>query len=144
MEWVKYVLESEIRRLNDCKKLSLKKLQNPQLEDTWVKHENATIEDCDNKIKEVYRHLMPLQPKFRFRGEILNGEGNVIFSRTGFFHTKEDCIKVLHSKDIVDSACGYSLEKEIKHGRIFKDSPYCLNDEDISEFTFQAIECKNQ
>ena len=57
MEWIKYVLESEIKRLNNCKKLSLKKLQNPQLEDTHVKHENGTIEDCDNKIKEVSTFL---------------------------------------------------------------------------------------
>jgi hypothetical protein len=53
MDWVKYVLESEIKRLNNCKNLSLKKLQNPQLEDAHVKHENGTIEDCDNKIKEI-------------------------------------------------------------------------------------------
>lgn len=57
MEWIKYVLESEIKRLNNCKNLSLKKLQNPQLEDTHVKHENGTIEDCDNKIKEVSTFL---------------------------------------------------------------------------------------
>lgn len=53
-------MQSELRRLEDCKKECYKKLQNPLLEPVYIEHENNTIKNCDLKKLEVEKVLAML------------------------------------------------------------------------------------
>lgn len=59
-KWAIYVMQSELRRLEDCKKECYKKLQNPLLEPVYIEHENNTIKECDLKKLEVEKVLTML------------------------------------------------------------------------------------
>ena len=56
-KWAIYVIQSELRRLEDCKKECYKKLQNPLLEPVYIQYENNTIKNCDLKKLEVEKVL---------------------------------------------------------------------------------------
>jgi len=78
----------------------------------------------------------------KYRGEIKNEKGEVIFSRKSNFENKEKCIEALHQRVCVDIPDEYSLVHNMIHGGSFENSPYCLKRyyTDISKLTFHVVE----
>ena len=78
----------------------------------------------------------------KYRGEIKNQKGEVIFSRKGNFENKEKCIEALQQRVCIDIPNEYSFVHNMIHGGSFKNSPYCLKRyyTDISKLTFHAEE----
>lgn len=78
----------------------------------------------------------------KYRGEIKNEKGEVIFSRKGNFENKEMCISALHEIVCVDVPSEHSLNHNMIYGDSFENSPYCLKRyyTDISRLTFHAYE----
>jgi hypothetical protein len=86
----------------------------------------------------------------KFRGQIRNEKGEVIFSRKGSFESKEKCIEVLEKRvyetDIPSKdSFLYNFASSLTNtmiGNSFETSPYCLSRyyKDISKLTFSAEE----
>ena len=78
----------------------------------------------------------------KYRGEIKNEKGKVIFSRKGNFENREECIKALQQRVCVDIPDEYSFVYNAIHGGSFENSPYCLKRyyTDISKLTFHVVE----
>lgn len=78
----------------------------------------------------------------KYKGEIINEKGKVIFSRKGNFETKEKCIETLKERVCIDIPSEYSLIYNMTYGDSFENSPYCLKRyyTDISKLTFNVVE----
>jgi hypothetical protein len=86
----------------------------------------------------------------KFRGQIRNEKGEVIFSRKGSFESKEKCIEALEKRvyetDIPSKdSFLYNFASSLTNtmiGNSFETSPYCLSRyyKDISKLTFSAEE----
>ena len=86
----------------------------------------------------------------KFRGQIINEKGEVIFSRKGNFENKEKCIEALEKRvyetDIPSKESFlYNFASSLTNtmiGNSFETSPYCLSRyyKDISKLVFSAEE----
>lgn len=78
----------------------------------------------------------------KYKGEIINEQDKVIFSRKGYFENEGKCIEVLKERVCIDTPSEYSLIHNMTYGGSFETSPYCLKRyyTDISKLTFNVIE----
>jgi hypothetical protein len=78
----------------------------------------------------------------KFKGEIRNEKGEVIFSRKGNFENKELCFESLKERVLVDVPSKHSLVHNMIYGGSFENSPYFLGRyyNDISKLTFSVEE----
>ena len=86
----------------------------------------------------------------KYRGEIINEKGKVIFSRKGNFENEDRCIEALRKRvyelDIPSrDSFLYNFASSLTNtmiGNSFETSPYCLERyyTDISKLTFNAKE----
>ncbi len=89
-----------------------------------------------------FRSLIHQEYDMKYRGEIKNEKGKVIFSRKGNFENREKCIKALQQRVCVDIPDEYSFVYNAIHGGSSENSPYCLKRyyTDISKLTFYVEE----
>lgn len=78
----------------------------------------------------------------KYRGEIKNEKGEVIFSRIGYFENKKACLDALRQRVSVDIPDEYSLVHNIIHGGSFEKSVFSLKRfyKNASKLTFNAVE----